>query len=112
MTTSNVSFGLIPAEDWYQPDWIDEEKAKAGRDSLVEQGIIYGGESPHKIIPCHFFAALDLPTDSVTYALPHSGENAEIPDRFSSYRNMCRFQSRAFYKQELVLPYKWYWRVE
>jgi len=44
-TSSNVSFGVIPHEDWFQPDWIDEEKAKAGRDALVEQGIVYGGES-------------------------------------------------------------------
>jgi len=73
-TSSNVSFGLIPPEDWNQPDWIDEEKAKAGRDALAEKNIIYG--------------------DSV------------------SYRNMCRFQSRGFYKHELVLPYRWYWRVE
>jgi len=74
VTNSNVSFGLIPPEDWNQPDWIDEEKAKAGREALVKQSIIYG--------------------ESV------------------SYRNMCRFQSRAFYKHELVLPYRWYWRVE
>lgn len=44
VTSSNVSFGVIPREDWFQPDWIDEEKAKAGRDALVEQGIVYGGE--------------------------------------------------------------------
>ena len=45
VTSSNVSFGLIPREDWTQPDWIDEEKAKAGRDALVKQNIVYGGES-------------------------------------------------------------------
>ena len=45
VTSSNVSFGLIPPEDWNQPDWIDEDKAKAGRDALVEQEIIYGGIS-------------------------------------------------------------------
>jgi len=74
VTNSSVSFGLIPPEDWFQPDWIDEGKAKAGRDALVRQNIIYGDSVP--------------------------------------YRNMCRFQSRAFYKQELVLPYRYYWRVE
>ena len=45
VTNSTVSFGQIPHEDWFQPDWIDEEKAKAGRDALTRQGIIYGGES-------------------------------------------------------------------
>ncbi|KZT26454.1 glycosyltransferase family 15 protein [Neolentinus lepideus HHB14362 ss-1] len=28
------------------------------------------------------------------------------------YRNMCRFNSGFFYRHELLLPYKYYWRVE
>lgn len=50
VTGSNVSFGLIPPEDWNQPDWIDEEKAKAGRDALVRQNIIYGGEFLRQVV--------------------------------------------------------------
>lgn len=67
-----VEFGLIPHDDWFQPDWIDEEKAAAGRKKL--ENVIYG--------------------TSV------------------SYRNMCRYNSRTFYKHELMQKYKWYWRVE
>jgi len=74
LTNAPVSFGLIPHDDWFQPDWIDEDRARKGREDLVSQNVIYA--------------------DSV------------------SYRNMCRFQSQAFYRQELVLPYRWYWRVE
>lgn len=40
-----VEFGVIPREHWYQPEWIDEEKAKAGRDKMVQDNIIYGGAS-------------------------------------------------------------------
>ncbi|KAI0630595.1 glycosyltransferase family 15 protein [Trametes polyzona] len=29
-----------------------------------------------------------------------------------AYRNMCRFNSGFFYRHPMVLPYKWYWRVE
>ncbi|KDQ60809.1 glycosyltransferase family 15 protein [Jaapia argillacea MUCL 33604] len=29
-----------------------------------------------------------------------------------SYRNMCRFNSGFFFKHELLLPYKYYWRIE
>ncbi|KAJ6630475.1 alpha-1,2-mannosyltransferase [Mycena sp. CBHHK59/15] len=29
-----------------------------------------------------------------------------------SYRNMCRFNSGFFFKHELLLKYKWYWRIE
>ncbi|KAI0367098.1 glycosyltransferase family 15 protein [Pilatotrama ljubarskyi] len=67
-----VSFGRIPSEDWYQPKWIDEEKASAGRAQMEADGVVYGGD----------------------------------------YRNMCRFNSGFFYRHPLVLPYKWYWRVE
>ncbi|PCH34914.1 glycosyltransferase family 15 protein [Wolfiporia cocos MD-104 SS10] len=38
-----VTFAMIPPAHWYQPDWIDEEKASASRDDMVAQNIIYGG---------------------------------------------------------------------
>lgn len=44
MTDVPVTFGLIAHDDWFQPDWIDEERAKAGRDDLVRQKVIYGGK--------------------------------------------------------------------
>lgn len=40
-----VSYGLIPEEHWYQPAWIDEEKAAASRAQMVAEGVIYGGAS-------------------------------------------------------------------
>jgi alpha 1,2-mannosyltransferase len=43
LTSSPVSFGIIPKEHWFQPDWIDEEKATQGRLKLMLQGIIYAG---------------------------------------------------------------------
>ncbi|CAK5265628.1 unnamed protein product [Mycena citricolor] len=74
VTRAPVSFGVIPRDWWYQPDWIDETKATAGRKKMEDQGIIYAGSV--------------------------------------SYRNMCRFNSGFFFKHELLLPYKWYWRIE
>ncbi|KAI0704653.1 glycosyltransferase family 15 protein [Earliella scabrosa] len=38
-----VSFGLIPRDHWFQPDWIDEEKAAAGRAQMAADGVVYGG---------------------------------------------------------------------
>ncbi|EGN95957.1 glycosyltransferase family 15 protein [Serpula lacrymans var. lacrymans S7.3] len=74
LTDAPVEFGLIPAEDWYQPDWIDEDRATKAREDMVRENVIYGGSVP--------------------------------------YRNMCRFNSGFFYKQELLQKYKYYWRVE
>lgn len=44
LTPSLVEFGVIPKEHWYQPDWIDEDRAKKSRDKMVEENIIYGGK--------------------------------------------------------------------
>ena len=38
-----VTFGLIPQEHWYQPDWIDEAKATQAREKMVKNKVIYGG---------------------------------------------------------------------
>lgn len=43
LASSNVSYGVIPSDHWNQPEWIDEDKATAGRNKLVAQKIIYGG---------------------------------------------------------------------
>ena len=43
LVSGPVYFGLIPPDHWYQPDWIDEQRAKEGREKLIEANIIYGG---------------------------------------------------------------------
>ncbi len=43
LTDAPVHFGVIPPEQWYQPEWIDEDLARRGRLRLMEQGVIYGG---------------------------------------------------------------------
>jgi len=74
LTNAPVEFGLIPQEHWVQPQWIDENRASAAREDMVNNNVIYGGSVP--------------------------------------YRNMCRFNSGFFYKQELLQKYRYYWRVE
>jgi alpha 1,2-mannosyltransferase len=43
VTGAKTSYGLIPHDHWYQPDWIDEDKAKALRKEMEDNRIIYGG---------------------------------------------------------------------
>ncbi|THU91142.1 glycosyltransferase family 15 protein [Dendrothele bispora CBS 962.96] len=45
ITRAPVHFGLIPHDHWFQPDWIDENKARAGRQKMMAQRIIYAGMS-------------------------------------------------------------------
>jgi len=53
LTNAKIQFGLIPAENWHQPDWIDEQRAEEGRNKMVEKNIIYGGSVPYRNM-CRF----------------------------------------------------------
>lgn len=53
LTDAPVHFGQIPAEHWYQPEWIDEEQATANRLRMMAQGIIYAGSVPYRNM-CRF----------------------------------------------------------
>lgn len=43
IVSTTAEFGVIPHDHWFQPDWIDETKATAGREKMVKDNIIYGG---------------------------------------------------------------------
>ncbi|KAH9841110.1 glycosyltransferase family 15 protein [Rhodofomes roseus] len=53
LVSGPVTFALIPPQHWYQPDWIDEEKASESRDAMVEQDIIYAGSVSYRNM-CRF----------------------------------------------------------
>ncbi|KAJ7253923.1 glycosyltransferase family 15 protein [Mycena rebaudengoi] len=48
LTRNTIEFGLIPHEHWYQPDWIDEAKARAAREQMERDNVIYGGSVPYR----------------------------------------------------------------
>lgn len=61
-----VSYGLIPKEDWLQPEWIDEERAAASRAQMVADNVVYGGTLSLDSCLCPG-AHWDMPTaDSVS----------------------------------------------
>ncbi|PPQ91104.1 hypothetical protein CVT25_013142 [Psilocybe cyanescens] len=53
MASSTTEFGLIPREHWFQPDWIDEDKASKSRDKMQSENIIYGGSLSYRNM-CRF----------------------------------------------------------
>jgi len=44
---------LIPKEHWFQPEWIDEDRAREGRLKMMAQRIIYAGSVPYRNM-CRF----------------------------------------------------------
>jgi len=53
LTQNKIEFGLIQHDHWFQPDWIDESKARASREKMVEDRVIYGGSVPYRNM-CRF----------------------------------------------------------
>lgn len=45
LTPSRVEFGVIPRDHWYQPDWIDKDKADAAMVRMESMNVKYGGTS-------------------------------------------------------------------
>ncbi|KAG9121688.1 alpha 1,2-mannosyltransferase 2.4.1 [Ceratobasidium sp. 392] len=46
-------YGQIPHDHWFQPDWIDEEKATRARLKMIEEKVIYGHSVPYRNM-CRF----------------------------------------------------------
>ncbi|KAG9048687.1 alpha 1,2-mannosyltransferase 2.4.1 [Tulasnella sp. UAMH 9824] len=51
--STKAEYGVIPPEQWYQPEWIDEERAAKGRWTLQQKNIIYGESVPYRNM-CRF----------------------------------------------------------
>ncbi|THU93808.1 glycosyltransferase family 15 protein [Dendrothele bispora CBS 962.96] len=47
ITPSHIDFGVIPREHWYQPQWIDEEKASKARERMKMENVKYGDSVPY-----------------------------------------------------------------
>lgn len=39
--SGNASYGLIPAEHWKVPSWIDPKRAAKARENLEEKKVLY-----------------------------------------------------------------------
>lgn len=48
LTNAKVEFGFISRDEWFQPEWVDEDRAKASRDQMVKDQVIYGGSVPYR----------------------------------------------------------------
>ena len=93
-----MEFGLIPREHWIQPDSIDEEKATASRNKMMEANIIYGGSVSYRNM-CRYNSGVRR--DFIT------GFVVRLIAIFFIF-----FFRQFFYKHPLVSKYRWYWRIE
>lgn len=48
LTNSKCHYGLIEHDEWFQPDWIDEQKATEAREEMIRKKVIYGHSVPYR----------------------------------------------------------------
>lgn len=48
LVSGKTKYGLIPAEHWGFPSWIDQEKAALTREQMREAKVIYGDSIPYR----------------------------------------------------------------
>lgn len=53
LISGKVFYEVIPKKHWSYPSWVDQDLAKAGRDKLVSENIIYGGSESYRHM-CRF----------------------------------------------------------
>lgn len=53
LTNTKCHYGLIEPSQWNQPDWIDEERATAARQEMINKQVIYGHSVPYRNM-CRF----------------------------------------------------------
>jgi len=97
----------------YHYDWVflndkpfDEQFKKVTK-SLVS-GTTHYGEIPKE----HWSFPEHIDQDKARKVREDMAQRKIIYGDSVSYRHMCRFESGFFFRQELMLNYEWYWRVE
>ena len=99
VTSTNCSYGKIPHDHWFQPDWIDETKATASRLDMIENNVCrrflpnfsVNAHNLHFILrPDHLWRLVSARTSGDQRYSQHSSFSlrSSVP-----YRNMCRFYS-------------------
>jgi alpha 1,2-mannosyltransferase len=78
------------------------------RVSIVASGPVHFGKIPDD----HWYQPLWINETRAEKARQNMEENGVIYGGSVSYRNMCRFNSGFFYRQPLLLNFRYYWRVE
>ena len=91
MISTKAEYGVIPHGHWFQPEWIDEERAAAERIAMVHKKVMYGGEytSLHPLTP----SLSDLHRFRLVSRCACGKWSSNKMTIVNRYRNMCRFNS-------------------
>ncbi|KAI0831999.1 glycosyltransferase family 15 protein [Trametes gibbosa] len=97
----------------YQYPWLFLNEVPFSDEFKQKVSAVVSGTPKFGLIPPEHWNQPDWIDEELASANRAQADRDNVPYGGSlPYRNMCRFNSGFFYRHPLVLPYKWYWRVE
>jgi hypothetical protein len=94
ITNSKTSYGLIPHDHWYQPDWIDENRAKAARDEMERQQVRFLLMTARLwSFSQYSYNRSSTETRKSQSRSSTASDIKPLPCHRVPYRNMCRYNS-------------------
>ncbi|SCW03205.1 LAFE_0G05314g1_1 [Lachancea fermentati] len=97
----------------YQYDWTFLNDVPFDNDFIEATTAMASGKTQYGLIPSEEWDRPDWINETVfETSLQLMNEKGVIYGGSKSYRNMCRFNSGYFFRQELLLNYDYYFRVE
>ena len=97
----------------YNYDWVFLNDEEFDDDFKRITTDLVSGTTKYGIIPEEHWSFPEwIDQDKAAEVRKDMGERKIIYGDSVSYRHMCRFESGFFFRQELMMEYEWYWRVE
>lgn len=94
-------------------DWVFLNEEPFTEDFVRATSALVSGEAKYGLIPKEHWSYPDfIDLEKAAKGREDMAVKGVIYAGLESYRHMCRFNSGFFYKHPLMLPYKYYWRVE
>lgn len=97
----------------YHYDWVFLNDKPFDETFIKVTTALVSGKTKYGLIPKEHWSFPDfIDQDKARKVREDMAERKIIYGDSTSYRHMCRFESGFFFRQELMLGYEWYWRVE
>lgn len=97
----------------YHYDWVFLNDKPFDETFKKVTTALVSGRTRYGLIPKEHWSFPDfIDQDKARKVREDMAERKIIYGDSTSYRHMCRFESGFFFRQELMMEYEWYWRVE
>lgn len=94
-------------------DWVFLNDKPFDETFIKVTTALVSGKTKYGLIPKEHWSFPDfIDQDKAREVREDMAERKIIYGDSISYRHMCRFESGFFFRQDLMLEYEWYWRVE